>query len=74
MPGTPPVLKEAEMAASLYTVSFVTLSGEQVVSRNFSTLRAARKWAGWLVKQPYAASTNLYQGREGENLLETLAA
>ncbi len=41
--------------ASLYTVSFVTPAGETVVSRYFSTVRAARKWAAYVKPMPKVA-------------------
>lgn len=61
--------------ASLYTVSFVTPAGEHVVSRHFSTLRAARKYAGWLVSRPaMAVKAKIYRGSAGSELLEEKAA
>lgn len=34
-------------------------SNSEVFSRMFSTLRAARKWAGWLSSQPYVVKTTI---------------
>lgn len=62
---------EAKMA--LYTVSFVSLDGQQVVSRFFSTIRAARKWAKMLASKPYASGVKIYRGQVGECLVETAA-
>lgn len=60
--------------ASLYTVSFVTPAGETVVSRHFSTLRAARKWAAFLVSRPaMAKSAKIYRGSAGSELIEERA-
>lgn len=61
--------------ASLYTVSFVSPAGDEIVSRFFSTLRAARKYAGWLVSRPsMAAKAKIYRGSAGSELLEERAA
>lgn len=57
--------------SSLYTVSFVTPAGEEISSRFFSTLRAARKYAQWLRSRPsMAASAKIYRGPVGGELLE----
>jgi len=57
--------------SSLYTVSFLTPAVEEIVSRFFSTLRAARKYAAWLRSRPsMAASTKIYRGPAGGDLLE----
>jgi len=61
------------MAASLFTVSFVSSTFGSTECRYFSTLRAARKWAKWLGSQPYAGAVKIYRGREGGCLLETAA-
>lgn len=56
---------------SLYTVSFVTPAGEEIVSRFFSTVRAARKHAAWVISRPAMASTaKIYRGPAGGELLE----
>ncbi len=57
--------------SSLYTVSFVTPAGEEITSRFFSTLRAARKWAAFLITRPsMATSAKIYRGPAGGEFLE----
>lgn len=60
------------MAASLYSVSFVSLDGRETVSRHFSTVRAARKYAAWLAAKPYANGVKVYRGQPGEFLVAAL--
>ena len=57
-----------------YTVSFVSLDGCETVSRCFSTLRASRKWAAWLVTRSFAVKAKIYRGPAGSELLEEAAA
>ncbi len=58
---------------ALYTVSFVSLDGQETVSRFFSKLSAARKWAAWLTTQTFAAKAKIYRGPAGSELLEEAA-
>ncbi len=58
---------------ALYTVSFVSLDGQETVSRFFSTLSAARKWAAWLASRSFAAKAKIYRGSAGSELLEEAA-
>ncbi len=61
--------------ASLYTVTFVSPVGDEDISRYFETLRAARKWAAWLISRPsMAAKAKIYRGSAGSELLEERVA
>jgi hypothetical protein len=60
--------------SSLYTVSFVTPAGEEIVSRFFSRIANARKYARWLISRPsMASSAKIYRGEAGGELLEVAA-
>ena len=65
---------EASMPrSSSYTVSFVTPAGDEIVSRFFSTIRAARSYARWLVSRPsMAKAAKIYRGEAGASLLEVV--
>jgi hypothetical protein len=52
-----------------YSVSFLSAASSWEVSRFFSTLRAARKWASWLASQPYATKVAIHRGGVGGELI-----
>lgn len=62
------------MPRSFLSVTFLQASGETVVSRTFTTLQAARKWASWLLTQSYALEVSIYRGAPGATLIERRAA
>lgn len=57
------------MSSSLLSVSLLTASGWQI-SRHFSTLRAARRWARWLREQSYAQDVAIHRGGQGGERVE----
>jgi hypothetical protein len=54
----------------MYSVTFKNQAGEETLSRYFETVKAARKWAGWLRDQRFVSAVSLYRGQPGEELLE----
>lgn len=58
----------------MYTVTFQNLQCNEEVSRYFETVKAARKWAGWLRKQDWTRQVSIYRGQAGEMLLERVAS
>ena len=55
---------------AIYTVSFRQLDGFSSVSRFFGTIRAARKWAAWLLTLPEISEVSVYRGECGGELIE----
>ncbi len=53
------------MARPFFTVSFLHTNGAESVSRIFSTLGAARKWAKWLTSHAYVVRATVYRGPAG---------
>jgi hypothetical protein len=62
------------MARSLLTVSFLHIDGTIYVSRHFTTLAAARKWAAFIAKGGYAVEVSIHRGQAGGDLIERRAA
>ncbi len=52
-------------SSSFLSVFLLNASGEWLLSRHFSTVRAARNWAKWLRTQSYAKDVAVYRGGQG---------
>lgn len=50
---------------NFYTVTFVNLNGETLLSRFFDTLSAARAWRRHLLAKPYVLAASIYRGGVG---------
>jgi hypothetical protein len=46
-------------------VTFVNAEGQETLSRFFTTMRAARKWAKWLASQRFAQRVRIMAGGPG---------
>jgi hypothetical protein len=60
------------MRRSFFSVVSVS-NGDESLSRFFTTLAAARKWAKMLASRPYNDSAKIYRGQVGGELLEVFA-
>ena len=56
------------MRSSFLSVSFLS-NDTWTVSRTFSTVRAARKWARWLSSHSYVQEVAIHRGGPGGELL-----
>jgi hypothetical protein len=56
------------MRSSFLSVSFLS-NGAWTISRTFSTLQAARKWARWLSTHSYVEKVAIHRGGPGGELI-----
>jgi hypothetical protein len=49
----------------MLAVTFKAADGNEVVSRYFDTIKAARKWAKWLASQSFASAVRIMRGGPG---------
>ncbi len=55
---------------TLFTVTFTDANGNEIVSRFFSKISAARKWATYLNETAYAKCAKIYRGGAGGELVK----